>query len=229
MKNQKNKEFLSIKSKFQGMSSFQILSISINELFKNECTYVCSFGAESAILLHMISKIDKNLPIIFLNTNKLFNETIKYKDDLTSFLKLKNIIELQPDHLEIKRLDSDGNLWRKDLNECCRLRKVKPLNLNLKDFKAWFSGRKAYHSHTRSKNEIVELQKNKYVISPLLNLERKSINNYIHKYGLPIHPLVDKGYFSIGCTHCTKKTESLNDIRSGRWNNSVKSECGIHK
>ena len=229
MKKLTNKEFFNIKSKFQGMSSFQILSISINNLFKNECTYVCSFGAESAILLHMISKIDKTLPILFLNTKKLFKETIKYKNDLISFFKLKNIVELQPDQQEIEMLDPEGKLWQKDVNKCCTLRKVKPLNLNLKNFTAWFSGRKAYHSNIRSKNEIIEIQEDKYIISPLLNLDRKSITNYLNDYDIPVHPLVNEGFFSIGCTHCTKKTENLGNIRSGRWNNLTKTECGIHK
>ena len=211
-----------------GKSTKEGIKLLIEDIFLDKISYVCSFGAESAIILDMISKIKKDFPIVFINTLKLFQETIDYKNYLKESLGLKNIIEIQPETNELKYKDKNNDLWKTDTDKCCELRKVKPLNQALKNYDAWFSGRKSYHSDVRQENTMVELHDDKYIVSPLLNWKRVDIENYFLAHDLKRHPLVFQSYLSIGCTHCTSKTIDANDVRSGRWANSEKTECGIH-
>ena len=142
-------EFHKISSRLNNLESSQILKECIYNFFKKKIVYVCSFGSESAILLHMISKIDKDFPIIFINTLKLFDETLYYKELLIAKFGLKNIIELTPTEADEKKIDGDGKLWSENPSKCCEFRKVKLLEDGLNKFTAWFSGRKAYQSYER--------------------------------------------------------------------------------
>ena len=223
------KELSTISKCLNKLESKRILEKCINCLFEKKIAYVCSFGAESAILLHMISNIERNLPVVFINTLKLFNETIDYKDRLVREFSLKNVIELTPTKDDVELYDSDGKLWSYNPDKCCNFRKVKILDKYLNNFQAWFSGRKGYQSDKRSKNKIVELQDEKFIISPLISWKKKDVDNYYIKYNLPRHPLSDQGFLSIGCKNCTSKTMNLSDIRSGRWDGLQKTECGIYK
>lgn len=218
-----------ISTSLKDLKSHQVIKKCINHFFPKKIAYVCSFGTESAILLHMISKIDNNLPIIFINTLKLFDETLEYKKILINRFNLHNIIEITPQKNDVEQNDLEGNLWSKNPDKCCHLRKVKILDSALHKFKAWFSGRKAYQSEQRSKNNIVETQDNKFIVSPLIWWTEKDIENYFSKYELPRHPLFHKGYLSIGCKHCTSKSYDVLDKRSGRWIGLEKTECGIYK
>ena len=222
-------ELSSISKSLNKLESKKILEKCIYYFFEKKIAYVCSFGAESAILLHMISNIEKNLPVVFINTLKLFNETIDYKDRLVSEFSLKNVIELTPSKEDVELYDSEGKLWSNNPDKCCNFRKVKILDNYLNNFQAWFSGRKGYQSDERSKNNIVELQDKKFIISPLISWKKKDVDDYYIKYNLPRHPLSDQGFLSIGCKNCTSKTVNLSDIRSGRWNGLQKTECGIYK
>ena len=206
----------------------EIISSIAKNYFKNKVVYVCSFGAESAIILHIISKISKDFPIIFINTLKLFEETIIYKENLIKSFGLNNCINLYPDVNDVKKYDSQDNLWNQNQNKCCEIRKVKPLDIALKGYKAWISGRKGYHNEERKGKDIVEFQNNKFIISPLILKSYAEINNYFLKYKLLRHPLYKEGYLSIGCKNCTSKVNENGKIRSGRWLNSTKTECGIH-
>ena len=205
----------------------QILEKSLNE-FSDKITYICSFGSESAIILNMISKINKNFPIFLLNSNFLFPETIDYKNDLIDRLKLVNCKDIYPDKVSLKKNDPNNNLWEKNIDKCCNLRKVIPLELKLKEFNAWISGRKSYHQGERSELKAFEFLNGKVVVNPLVNLNKNEVDEYFEKNDLPKHPLVKEGFMSIGCIQCTSKTVDPNNIRSGRWKNSVKTECGIH-
>ena len=219
----------SVNDILNGKSTIDRIRLLIEDIFLNRISYVSSFGAESAIILHMISKINKGFPIVFINTLKLFQETIDYKNYLKKSLGLQNIIEIQPEIEELKQADRNNDLWKTDTNKCCELRKVKPLNKALKNYDAWFSGRKSFHSDTRQENTMVEFHDDKYIVSPLLSWKRAEIENYFVGNNLERHPLVAQSYLSIGCTHCTSKTIDINDVRSGRWVGSTKTECGIHK
>ena len=222
------KKIQSLNNLFEKKSSFSILSYSIQNLFLKKIAYVCSFGAESAVILHMISCIDKELPIIFLNTQKLFRETIEYKDKIIRYLSLKNVKEVFPNPKDVEINDPKGFLWKKDPDLCCKLRKVEPLILNLKRYDAWISGRKSYQNNERATKSFVDVQEGKVIISPLINWSQKKINEYFLANNLPRHPLMQEGYLSIGCQNCTVKTSNNSNTRSGRWSGTDKTECGIH-
>ena len=206
----------------------EIIATVINKYFKKKIVYVCSFGAESAIILHIISKISINFPIIFINTLKLFGDTIIYKTNLIKGLGLRNCTDIYPDLKDVQLYDSNDDLWSQNQNKCCEIRKIKPLNEALKGYDAWISGRKSYHNEERKNKDIVEFQNNKFIVSPLIANSLEEINNYFKRYGLIRHPLYNKGYQSIGCENCTSKTVKNGKVRSGRWLNTTKTECGIH-
>ena len=205
----------------------KILEISIKK-FGNKITYICSFGTESAIILHMISKIDKKFPIFLLNTHFLFPETIDYKNKLLKKLSLTNCLDIFPDESLIKIEDPENNLWMNNTDRCCEIRKVKPLDKILKNYSSWISGRKSYHQGLRMNLKPFELLNKKIVVNPLINIKKEEVENYFQINNLPKHPLFNHGYLSIGCTHCTFKTNDKRNIRSGRWKNKIKTECGIH-
>ena len=211
----------------QGLAPEEILEISIKK-FNNKITYICSFGTESAIILHMISKIDTKFPIFLLNTHFLFPETIAYKNKLLKKLRLTNCLDIFPDELLIKQEDPKNSLWMNNTDRCCEIRKVKPLDKILKNYSSWISGRKSYHQGERIDLKPFELLNKKIVVNPLINIKKKEADNYFEANDLPQHPLLKKGYFSIGCIHCTFKTNDKSNMRSGRWKNKIKTECGIH-
>ena len=224
----KKKKIENLNKLFEKKTSFSILSYSIQNLFLNKIAYVCSFGTESAVILHMISIIDKELPIIFLNTQKLFKETIDYKDRIIRHLSLKNVKEVFPNQKDLELNDPEGFLWKKNPDFCCKLRKVDPLVLNLTQYDAWISGRKSYQSNERATKNFINSQERKLIISPLINWSQKQINQYFLANDLPRHPLIEEGYLSIGCENCTVKTSNNSNSRSGRWSGTEKTECGIH-
>ena len=211
----------------QGLAPEEILKVSIKK-FYNKITYICSFGTESAIILHMISKIDTKFPIFLLNTHFLFPETIAYKNKLLKKLRLTNCLDIFPDELLIKQEDPKNSLWMNNTDRCCEIRKVKPLDKILKNYSSWISGRKSYHQGERIDLKPFELLNKKIVVNPLINIKKKEANNYFEANDLPEHPLLKKGYLSIGCIHCTFKTTDKSNMRSGRWKNTIKTECGIH-
>ena len=205
-----------------------ILENSINNIFKKKMVYVCSFGTESAIILHMVSEIDKSLPIILLNTNYLFKETIEYKDYLINKFKFSNFKEIYPSIKDLKINDSEGKLWKEDPDLCCNIRKVLPLQKELKKYDAWVSGRKSYHAGERTNLKFFEYINEKIVVNPLANVNRNFVDSYFKKHDIERHPLFESGYLSLGCTHCTVKTSMIDSPRSGRWADKIKTECGIH-
>ena len=220
-------EVKELNKEFHKSSPEEIIRKSHN-LFKDKIVYISSFGIESAIILHMISQIDKNFPIALLNTNFLFKQTLGYKNKLIKRLNLKNFIEIFPDNSNLQKDDPNNNLWKSDVEKCCELRKVKPLNKFLKKYNAWISGRKSYQGGERFDVQPFEFNNGKVVVNPLANFEKKLVLLYFNNNNLPKHPLVEEGYLSVGCTHCTFKPKNIEDPRSGRWINQTKTECGIH-
>ena len=210
------------------LSPQKILENSIKNIFKNKIVYVCSFGTESAIILKMISEIDRSLPIILLNTNYLFKETIEYKDYLIGKFKFSNFKEIFPSTEDLKINDSKRTLWRDNPDLCCNIRKVLPLQKELKKYDAWVSGRKSYHEGERTNLKFFEYINQKIVVNPLAKVNQNFINLYFKKNNLDRHPLYKFGYLSVGCTHCTIKTSIVDNPRSGRWADKIKTECGIH-
>lgn len=189
-----------------------------------------SFGAESAVLLKMVAQIDRAMPIVFLDTGKLFEETYNYMAHLQSFFGLTNIEIVRPAPSDLDNEDARGDLWRRAPDRCCHLRKVLPLErlFAQKRFDAWITGRKRYHGDMRLNLEAIEYVDGLIKINPLVHWGADEIRDYFLEHSLPLHPLVGQGYPSIGCYHCTHRVEEGDDPRSGRWKGLEKTECGIH-
>jgi phosphoadenosine phosphosulfate reductase len=187
---------------------------------------VSSFGAESAVLLHLVAQIDRNIPVIFLETDRHFAQTLAYRDELIERLGLTNVVNQRPDAEEAAAEDPKGDLWRKDSDACCALRKVRPLDRVLSGYEAWATGRKRFQGGLRANLAIIEFDGVHFKVNPLAEWTPEDIAAYTALHDLPAHPLVEQGFPSIGCWPCTKPAES-ND-RSGRWAGTDKTECGIH-
>jgi phosphoadenosine phosphosulfate reductase len=189
---------------------------------------VSSFGAESAVLLHMAARIEPTLPVIFIDTDKHFAQTLDYVHELAARLQLADLRIVRPEPNEEKAEDPLGDLWRRDADACCTLRKVRPNEKALAEFDAWISGRKRHHGGVRAQLPIVEHDGVHFKVNALAAWAPHEIVAYFKAHDLPPHPLVAQGYPSIGCWPCTSPSEGI-DARAGRWAGSGKTECGIHR
>lgn len=200
------------------------------DVFPGRIAAVSSFGAESAVVLHMLAGIDPSVPVIFLDTGKLFPETLAYRDTLVTLLGLTAVRSARPDPARIAATDPAGVLWQDDPDQCCWHRKVEPLETALTGFAAWITGRKRYQGATRRTLEMVEAGPDARIkLNPLAAWSAAEIGRYLAQHDLPLHPLSASGYRSIGCTTCTRPVLPGEDSRAGRWANSGKTECGIHR
>lgn len=189
---------------------------------------VSSFGAESVVLLHMISEIDKATPVIFLDTEMLFPETLTYQREVAAELGLTDVRVITPNRNDVLTEDVDGLLHQADTDACCDLRKTRPLENALKDFGGWITGRKQFQGGKRADLQLFEKDARKIKINPLASWTADDLQSYMTQHNLPRHPLVAKGYPSVGCMPCTSRVGDHEDPRAGRWRNSEKTECGIH-
>ena len=216
-------------SEHSGEGTDEILEAMIKKEFPGRIAVVTSFGAESAVLLKLVSEISKDTPVIFLETQKHFPETLSYRDQLVERLGLTDICSRFPEPVEIARIDPDGTLWNVNPDRCCYLRKVLPLEEALKPFDAWITGRKRFQGDERTELTVFESDETHIKINPLAYWSEEQVKDYLVKHDLPEHPLVDRGYLSIGCAPCTRPVETGQSYRSGRWSGTEKKECGIHK
>ena len=212
-----------------GASAEEVLAAAITTDFPGKVALLSSFGAESAVLLHMVSVIDPSVPVIFLDTGKLFAETLAYRDRLVAQLGLTNLIEARPDAARLAVVDPDGLLWQRDPDLCCWNRKVEPTDEALQPYDAWITGRKRFHGGVRGNLPLVEQDGARVKINPLVGWSRAQVDQYFADHGLPQHPLVMRNYRSIGCAPCTRATAPGEKVRAGRWAGQAKTECGIHK
>jgi len=191
---------------------------------------VSSFGAESAALLHLIAVTRPETPVLFIDTNMLFVETLVYQSDLAEQLGLKNLRILQTDPAKIARHDPNNTLHERAPDTCCHLRKTSILQDALTPFDGWVSGRKRYHGNQRAQLEFFEYDatNDKFKINPMAHWRAEDVAEYFSANNLPSHPLVAQGYLSIGCKPCTKPVGTGENARSGRWQGRTKTECGIH-
>ncbi len=215
-------------TRYDGVSTQDVLAAAIMTEFAGEIALVSSFGTESAVLLHMLSVIDKATPIIFIDTGKLFGETKRYRDQLVAQLGLTGLRNITPDATELTAADPKGVLWSESTDACCDVRKVKPMDRALAPFKAWITGRKSYQGGERTALPLFEADDHRIKINPLAGWRRAKISAYFEEFKLPKHPLEEDGYLSIGCLPCTSRVAEGEDPRAGRWRGSEKSECGIH-
>jgi len=226
------KDAIRLNNMFRGHDTPDFLRAVITEGLVGDIAVVSSFGAESAVLLHMIAQIDPDMPVLFLETHKHFAETIAYRDALVARLGLSNLVILTPDPEELAAKDANELRWSFDPDGCCEIRKVRPLARALEKFDASITGRKGFQSSTRTGLPRFEMDgtdaEGRLKINPLANWTKEKLDAYFAEHDLPRHPLEAEGYPSIGCAPCTSKVKPGEDPRSGRWAGWDKTECGIH-
>ena len=217
-----------LQEKAAGRDALGVVEMALTGEFAGQTAVVSSFGAESAVLLKLVAEVDPNTPILFLNTGKLFGETLRYRDRLQDILGLGDVRSLSPSLAERDRHDPDGTLWSKNADACCDFRKTVPLARALEPFKAQITGRKRFQTRERSSMEPVEFFDGRYRFNPLWNWDLHQLEAFAERHKLPKHPLVEDGYPSIGCIPCTRRVQAGEDYRAGRWSGLEKDECGIH-
>ncbi|NNF25191.1 MAG: phosphoadenylyl-sulfate reductase [Rhodobacteraceae bacterium] len=218
-----------LSARYRHHSATDVLAHALNDPQVGRIAMVSSFGAQSVALLHMMSVIDRSIPVIFLQTQMLFAETLGYQTQVSKALGLSDVRVIEPDRTELFLRDPDGDLHIGNPDACCALRKVEPLEDALHPFDAWITGRKRFHGGQRVDLEFFEADgEGRIKVNPLAHWTRDDVADYMINNRLPKHPLVAQGYPSLGCAPCTTKVETGEDERSGRWRGQQKRECGIH-
>ena len=217
-----------LESRFARVKASSLVRLAIEDLFPGRIALVSSFGADAAALLHMVSRIDKATPVVFVDTGQHFPETLAYRDELCALLGLTNVISAEPKAETLAQEDPEKWLFASDPDRCCDIRKVRPLAAAMEGFDAWITGRKGFQSAVRSTLPLFEAEGDRVKVNPLVGWSAKDVLDYIREAGLPRHPLVAKGFPSIGCMPCTSRVMPGEDERAGRWRGRAKTECGIH-
>lgn len=197
--------------------------------FGERLCLTCSWQKQSSVLVHMVSELGLGIPIVELDTGLFFRETYDTRERLVERYRLEPI---RPEVISIaeQHRREGANLWERDPDRCCHIRKVEPLERVLAGFDAWISGIRREQSLTRQDAQRVEWGERYDVwkIQPLVDWDAKRVDAYIHVNEIPYNPLHDAGYPSIGCIPCTRPVSRGEDERAGRWADSDKIECGIH-
>jgi phosphoadenosine phosphosulfate reductase len=212
----------------RGGSPGEIITAALRVIGRDRLALVSSFGVESAALLKVMADVDPAIPVIFLDTGWLFQETLAYRDQLIERLGLRDVRSIQPDGQTLSREDPQSELWFSDPDACCRIRKVEPLARALKPFDAWINGRKRFQGGLRAALPVVEQDGDRLKFNPFADIAREDIQAIYASAKLPPHPLLAKGFLSVGCMPCTSRAAEGEDARAGRWRGRAKSECGIH-
>jgi phosphoadenosine phosphosulfate reductase len=206
----------------------RIIEHAIRERFPGGIAAVSSFGADSAVLLDMIARVDPSLPVLFLDTGKHFEETLAYRDALAADFGLTDLRVIEPETASLGELDPAGDLHATDADACCRIRKVEPLARGLHPFRAWLTGRRRFQAATREQLPVFEAVGERIRVNPLVRWTTAQQADYMRRHRLRDNPLVAYGYLSIGCFPGTRPVRPGEDARAGRWAGQPKTECGIH-
>ena len=209
-------------------SPAEVIETALKTVGREHLALVSSFGTESAALLKVMADVDPAIPVVFLDTGWLFEETLAYRDTLIATLGLTDVRSVKPLEETLTREDPDRELWFSDPDACCRIRKVEPLARALMPFAAWINGRKRFQGGARADIPVVEDDGAKLKFNPFANVSREEIEAIYALAKLPAHPLVASGYLSVGCMPCSSRTAPGEDARAGRWRGQAKRECGIH-
>ena len=209
-------------------SPAEVIEAALKTVGRERLALVSSFGTESAALLKVMADVDPSIPVVFLDTGWLFEETLAYRDTLIATLGLTDVRSIKPLEETLRREDPDRELWFSDPDACCRIRKVEPLARALKPFSGWINGRKRFQGGARAEIPVVEEDGIRLKFNPFANVSREEIEAIYTLAKLPPHPLVASGYLSVGCMPCSSRTAPGEDARSGRWRGKAKTECGIH-
>ncbi len=214
--------------RYAQFSTGEMLDDLLTGELRGRVAAVSSFGAESAVLLHQIARVDTAIPLIFVNTQKMFGETLAYRDTLAEQLGFTDLRVVRPDPYLLAQRDGTSLRWSYDPDGCCEIRKVEPLRRALSSFDAWISGRKGFQAGTRTAMPRFEIDEGKLKINPLADWPKADLEAYFEANKLPRHPLEAQGFASIGCMPCTSAIKPGEDPRAGRWRGWDKVECGIH-
>jgi phosphoadenosine phosphosulfate reductase len=217
-----------LEARYGALSAQDVIRQALAEEFAGGVAAVSSFGADSAVLLHMIAEIDRSLPVMFLDTGKHFGETLEYRDALAADLGLSDVRVITPLEAVLSRDDPDGGLHKRDTDACCGIRKVEPMARAVEPFGAWLTGRKRFQAATRGALPVFEAVGPRLRINPLAKWTTSDLADYMRAHDLRENPLIAYGYLSIGCFPCTEPVKAGEDARSGRWAGQAKTECGIH-
>lgn len=217
-----------LNARYEGAPAEDVLHAGLR-FYAGGIALVSSFGAESAVLLHMAAQINPHVPVLMIDTLMLFPQTLEYQLELSAHLGLTDVRRIGPGAEETRKADPYGALHLSNPDACCNLRKVAPLGRALGGFAAHVSGRKRFQSGTRAAMEVFETDAaGRIKINPLAAWDAKRLTAYMERHALPRHPLVARGYPSIGCVPCTSRVGEGEDARAGRWRGQDKVECGIH-
>ena len=218
-----------LNARYRHHSATSVVERALTDPTVGRIALVSSFGAESVALLHMVAVQDRTTPILFIDTEMLFPETLAYQRDVAETLGLTNLRVIHASLLDISLADPDGTLHSHDPDACCDVRKTKPLEAALEGFDAWITGRKRFQGGQRVTLDFFEAEGSRRIrVNPLAHWTPDDVQDYMINNRLPRHPLVAKGYPSIGCAPCTSPVKPGEDPRAGRWRGSQKEECGIH-
>ena len=215
-------EVTKLNKKYKDLSLTERIEQLYRDFSRTEIMLTSSFAATSAFLLKIFSEVKKEQLVYFIDTGYHFKETLEYREKLSELygLNVKSISALKEEHA----FTTKDETWKKNPDFCCYINKVKPLDLIKAKYTVWVSGLMEWQSDHRASLNIFENRGEILKFYPLLDVTKEERDEYIEKHDLPFHPLVSKGYYSIGCSHCTVPGEE----RNGRWNNNPKTECGLH-
>ena len=215
-----------LNARFAHAGAIEVIKAAYAEI--GNVAMVSSFGADSVVLLRLVTQVNRHAPVLFVDTEMLFAETLEYQARVASLLGLTNVQVIKAKDAELH--DPSGTLHKSDPNACCSLRKTEPLQEALSSFDGWITGRKRHQSGTRARLNMFEAEDNspRIKVNPLALWSAQDTQRFMQDTQLPRHPLVSKGYPSIGCAPCTTPVKEGEDPRAGRWRATEKEECGIH-
>jgi len=217
-----------LNARFAGVDTLDMLKALFAEGLLGNTAVVSSFGTESAVLLHLVARANPATPVVFVDTLRMFPETLDYRDLLMETFGLSDSRTVKPDPVVLAAKDAQELRWSYDPDGCCEIRKVEPLKRAKAGLDSWISGRKAFQSQTRQNIARFEIEDGRLKVNPLGDWVKADLDAYFAEYDLPRHPLEAEGYPSIGCQPCTSKVQAGEDPRAGRWRGWEKTECGIH-
>lgn len=215
-----------LNTRFANAQAVGLLEAALKERQFGKVALVSSFGAEAAVLLHMVAKLRPDTPVLFIDTQMLFEETLSYQQELSAKMGLSDVRVIRAEDSTVADRDPRGTLYETNPDACCALRKSEPLEAALNGFNSWISGRKRFQGGAREQLSLFEAETGtgRVKLNPLANWTGVDVAAYFAEHDLPKHPLVSRGYGSVGCAPCTVPAEG----RAGRWKGQQKSECGIH-
>lgn len=219
----------SLNKKLSKQTAYDRLKWVFKYFNEDDIVFTSAFGSYSAAYIHLASTVNPKLNVHFIDTGFHFKETWEFAKELESRLKIQITVIKNEKNAKEFYSNYTKTPYALDVNACCHFHKVEALNSLLYGKKIWLTGIQAYQNKNRENQSILQLHKSGvYKLSPILDWSKETVLNYLEEYKLPLHPLYEKGYLSIGCEPCTRVAIDPDDERSGRWSNTSKTECGLH-